>query len=57
MEEKLKIELGAEQKIKYSKHLIKVLLPFLEKISKEQESERELEAKIRGISFLSLFLP
>ncbi|KAH6795022.1 hypothetical protein C2S52_005499 [Perilla frutescens var. hirtella] len=39
-----------EQKIQYSEYVIKVLLPFLEQINKEQVIERELEAKIKGVS-------
>ncbi|KAH6822285.1 hypothetical protein C2S53_010683 [Perilla frutescens var. hirtella] len=39
-----------EQKIQYSEYVIKVLLPFLEQINKEQVIERELEAKIKGVT-------
>ncbi|XP_042054590.1 lysine-specific demethylase JMJ25-like isoform X2 [Salvia splendens] len=50
IKEKLNFKVGDEQKIQYSKYMIKVLLPFIEQINKEQMIERELEAKIQGVS-------
>ncbi|XP_057787068.1 lysine-specific demethylase JMJ25-like isoform X2 [Salvia miltiorrhiza] len=50
IKEKSNFKIGEDQKIQYSKYMIKVLLPFLEQINKEQVIERELEAKIQGKS-------
>ncbi|KAL3649686.1 hypothetical protein CASFOL_006089 [Castilleja foliolosa] len=47
---KLKVKISDNKKVQYSKYIIKVLLPFLEKISTEQMMEQELEAKIQGVS-------
>lgn len=49
--------IGNEQKIQYSKYMIKSLLPFLEQINKEQVIERELEAKIQGFSIYLFIFP
>ncbi|KAL1548999.1 lysine-specific demethylase JMJ25-like [Salvia divinorum] len=50
IKEKSNFSVGNEQKVQYSKYMIKVLLPFIEQINKEQMIERELEAKIQGLS-------
>ncbi|KAK6137718.1 hypothetical protein DH2020_028553 [Rehmannia glutinosa] len=50
-DEKANVKLSEDEEIQYSKYIIKVLLPFLEKINTEQVMERELEAKIQGVSF------
>lgn len=42
--------MSKDDKIKHSKYLVKVLLPFLEQFDHEQEMEREIEAKIQGIT-------
>uniref|UniRef100_F6H9J5 Lysine-specific demethylase JMJ25 n=1 Tax=Vitis vinifera TaxID=29760 RepID=F6H9J5_VITVI len=46
----LEPEMSKDDKIKHSKYLVKVLLPFLEQFDHEQEMEREIEAKIQGLS-------
>ncbi|KAK6157984.1 hypothetical protein DH2020_005298 [Rehmannia glutinosa] len=51
IQEKADVKLSEDEKIQYSKYIIKVLLPFLENINTEQVMERELEAKIQGVSF------
>ncbi|GFP84407.1 lysine-specific demethylase jmj25 [Phtheirospermum japonicum] len=43
-------KISDNEKVQYSKYIIKVLLPFLEKIGTEQMMELELEAKIQGVS-------
>ncbi|XP_041990015.1 lysine-specific demethylase JMJ25-like [Salvia splendens] len=50
IKEKSKFTIGNEQKIQYSKYIIKELLPFLEQINKEQVIEKELESMIQGVS-------
>ncbi|KAL8539766.1 hypothetical protein ACS0TY_001393 [Phlomoides rotata] len=50
IEEKSNVKISEGQKIQYAKYIIKFLLPFLEQINTEQVMERELEAKIQGVS-------
>ncbi|KAL8543882.1 hypothetical protein ACS0TY_004439 [Phlomoides rotata] len=50
IEEKSKVKISEGQKIQYAKYIIKALLPFLEQINTEQVMEKELEAKIQGVS-------
>ncbi|KAG6416271.1 hypothetical protein SASPL_123697 [Salvia splendens] len=50
IKEKSKFTIGKDEKIQYSKYIIKELLPFVEQIHKEQVTERELEAIIQGVS-------
>lgn len=46
----LEVEVSDAEKIEHSKYLLLALLPFLKRLSDEQEAERELEAKRQGIS-------
>lgn len=50
----LTLQFGDEEKIKYSKYMLKMLLPFLKQFHAEQLAEKELEAKIQGNFFLGL---
>ncbi|XP_047940902.1 lysine-specific demethylase JMJ25-like isoform X3 [Salvia hispanica] len=50
IKEKSKFTIAKDQKIQYSKYIIKELLPFVEQIHKEQVTEKELEAIIQGVS-------
>lgn len=52
--EKSNVKNSENQKIQYSRYIIKVLLPFLEHINTEQVMERELEAKIQGFPLIPL---
>lgn len=47
----LTLQFGDEEKIQYSKYLLKMLLPFLKQFNAEQLAEKELEAKIQGNFF------
>lgn len=49
------VVLDQDEKVQYSKYIIKMLLTFLEQINIEQEMERELEAKIQGKLYHSIF--
>ncbi|XP_074366287.1 lysine-specific demethylase JMJ26-like [Apium graveolens] len=42
--------LSKEDKFHHSKYLLKKLLPFVRKFSEQQNMERKMEAKIRGLS-------
>ncbi|XP_031094621.1 lysine-specific demethylase JMJ25-like [Ipomoea triloba] len=46
---KLKFEVSLEEKVQYSKYILLLLLPFLRQFNAEQMTEREVEAKIRGV--------
>ncbi|XP_019149745.1 PREDICTED: lysine-specific demethylase JMJ25-like isoform X2 [Ipomoea nil] len=46
---KLKFEVSSEEKVQYSKYISRLLLPFLRQFNAEQMTEREVEAKIRGV--------
>jgi lysine-specific demethylase 3 len=48
--ERLNIEFSKNKKIKYSKYIVHSLLPFMERLDKEQIAEKEEEAKIKGIA-------
>ncbi|KAI3468942.1 hypothetical protein Pfo_025605 [Paulownia fortunei] len=50
IQEKSDVKISEDEKVQYSKYIIKVLLPFLEQINTEQVAEREVEAKIQGVS-------
>ncbi|KAL6550160.1 hypothetical protein OROMI_020648 [Orobanche minor] len=50
IQEKANANIRDDERVQYSKYIIKVLLPFLEKINAEQMMEREVEAKIQGVS-------
>ncbi|KAF5200073.1 lysine-specific demethylase JMJ25-like, partial [Thalictrum thalictroides] len=49
-EEKLKQTLTKNEKVNYSKYLVDLLLPTLTQIDQEQVMEKEVEAKIQGVS-------
>ncbi|KAI3982872.1 hypothetical protein MKX01_010355 [Papaver californicum] len=44
------MKMVAEEKLNHSKYLLQALLPVLNKIHEDQAMEKELEAKIQGIS-------
>ncbi|XP_057787299.1 lysine-specific demethylase JMJ25-like isoform X2 [Salvia miltiorrhiza] len=52
IKEKSSFTMSRDQKIQHSKYMIKLLLPCIEQINKEQVIERELEAKIQGVLVL-----
>ncbi|PIA58803.1 hypothetical protein AQUCO_00500620v1 [Aquilegia coerulea] len=49
-EEKAKRTLTENEKVNYSKYLVDLLLPTLTQIDQEQAIEKEVEAKIQGVS-------
>ncbi|KAF5193795.1 Lysine-specific demethylase jmj25, partial [Thalictrum thalictroides] len=49
-------KLMEDEKVKYSKYLVNLLLPILKQIDQEEVTEKELEAKIRGIPFTDVKL-
>ncbi|KAG8383968.1 hypothetical protein BUALT_Bualt04G0069000 [Buddleja alternifolia] len=50
------LKLSTEDKIQYSRYIVRVLVPFLKKFVVEQSMEREEEAKIQGLSVTGLKL-
>lgn len=42
--------MSPDDKIKHSKYLLNLLLPFLKQFDDEQKMERAIEAKIQGIT-------
>ncbi|KAI3882606.1 hypothetical protein MKW92_035785 [Papaver armeniacum] len=48
------MKMEAEEKLTYCKYLLQALLPVLNQIHEEQAMEKELEAKIQGISLSEL---
>ncbi|TVU46240.1 hypothetical protein EJB05_05765, partial [Eragrostis curvula] len=44
-----KKEISVENQIHYACHVVRLLLPWLKKMQREQMEEKELEAKIKGI--------
>ncbi|KAL6556273.1 hypothetical protein OROGR_005561 [Orobanche gracilis] len=50
IQDKANAKITDDERVQYSKYIIKMLLPFLEKINTEQMMEREVEAKIQGVS-------
>lgn len=47
-ENKLEVEYSEEAQTEHSRYLIQTLLPFLENLKTEQETEREFEATRKG---------
>ncbi|VFQ63579.1 unnamed protein product [Cuscuta campestris] len=45
-----KFVVSAEERVRYSKYILLVLLPFLRQINADQMMEREVEAKIQGVT-------
>ncbi|KAK9275007.1 hypothetical protein L1049_022264 [Liquidambar formosana] len=50
LKKKLKLECSNEEKVQHSKYLLQALLPFLIQFNQEQMMEKEMEAKIQGLS-------
>ncbi|XP_047342138.1 lysine-specific demethylase JMJ25-like isoform X2 [Impatiens glandulifera] len=46
----LKAEVSDENKVIYSKFILQTLVPFLKKFNEDQTLEKQVEAKIRGLS-------
>ncbi|XP_019171758.1 PREDICTED: lysine-specific demethylase JMJ25-like isoform X2 [Ipomoea nil] len=53
---KLIFDASNEEKIQYSKYILQVLLPLLRRFSAEQMMEKEIEAKIQGVTLSELKL-
>lgn len=53
---RFEFNLTKDDKLHYSKYLLKLLLPFVRRFNEEQIREREMEAKIQGISLLEVNL-
>ncbi|PIN05090.1 putative transcription factor 5qNCA, contains JmjC domain [Handroanthus impetiginosus] len=45
----LTVEFSDEEKMQYSKYMLRMLLPFLKQFHAEQLTEKEMEAKIQGL--------
>ncbi|EPS68622.1 hypothetical protein M569_06146, partial [Genlisea aurea] len=45
----IKLEFNQEERVRYSKYMLKILLPYLEKFHAQQLAEEEIEAKIQGL--------
>lgn len=52
----MRVEYCDEEKMQYSKYILQKLLPFLNQLHKEQMVEKELEANVKGNSFLLLLI-
>ncbi|KAI3880290.1 hypothetical protein MKW92_033011, partial [Papaver armeniacum] len=52
IEEASERKIGPEEKVEYSKYLLKHLLPVLKQINQEQVAEKQVEATIRGTAAL-----
>ncbi|CAH9116832.1 unnamed protein product [Cuscuta epithymum] len=50
------IEVSNEEKVQYSKYILLVLLPILRRINEEQMVEKDIEAKIQGVSLSELVI-
>ncbi|XP_047315217.1 lysine-specific demethylase JMJ25-like isoform X2 [Impatiens glandulifera] len=48
----LKAEVSEEDKVHFSKYILLELIPFLKKFNEDQTVEKQVEAKIRGLSLL-----
>ncbi|OVA18833.1 zinc finger protein [Macleaya cordata] len=48
--ENSEVKIEAGEKVKYSKYLLQALLPILKQIDQEQALEKEMEARIQGLS-------
>jgi hypothetical protein len=51
----LNLEVSEEEEVQHSKFLLCSLLPFLKRLDAEQMTEREIEARIRGILLFQIF--
>ncbi|KAL1804138.1 hypothetical protein ACET3Z_032785 [Daucus carota] len=47
--ERFKVKFSPEEKIRYSRYILSMLLPFLKQFNKEQLMEKRIEAKIKGL--------
>ncbi|KAA8531269.1 hypothetical protein F0562_005972 [Nyssa sinensis] len=50
------LKISDNDKVKYSKYILQSLLPFLKRFNEEQMMEKELEAKIQGLSLSEIKL-
>lgn len=48
---KMDLKTTDEEKMQYSKYMLQMLLPFLKQFHEKQMIEKEVEAKIQGITF------
>lgn len=47
------MEFSEEEKVRHSKYIVQVLLPFLKQINEDQRMEKEIEARTKGAFFLN----
>ncbi|KAI8022338.1 Lysine-specific demethylase JMJ25 [Camellia lanceoleosa] len=52
----LKLEINEDEKVHHSMYLLHALIPFLKHFNQEQLMEKEIEAKIQGLSLAALEL-
>lgn len=50
----VEMKFSDEEKLEYSKHILRALLPALEQFNTEQMIEKEIECHIKGIKSLNL---
>lgn len=50
----VEVKFSDEEKLEYSKHIVRALLPALEQFNTEQMIERQIECQIHGIKSLYL---
>lgn len=46
------MKFSKEEKVKHSKYIVQLLLPFLKQINEDQRMEKEIEARTKGAFFL-----
>ncbi|KAL0449920.1 UNVERIFIED_CONTAM: Lysine-specific demethylase [Sesamum latifolium] len=51
------VKLCTKDKVQHSRHIVRVLLPYLKQFVAEQNTEREEEARIQGVSVTDLQIP
>lgn len=51
----VEVKFSDEEKLEYSKHIVRALLPALEQLNTEQMMEKQIEYQIQGIINLSMF--
>ncbi|CAL5332968.1 unnamed protein product [Camellia sinensis] len=52
----LKLKINEDEKVHHSMYLLHALIPFLKHFNQEQLMEKEIEAKIQGLSLAALEL-
>ncbi|KAG9139143.1 hypothetical protein Leryth_019112 [Lithospermum erythrorhizon] len=52
-----RLTISEEEKVQFSKHIVRKLLPFLKQFNAAQVLEHEVEAKIQGVPFTEVTLP